>query len=84
MAHLIYTIGKERFGIQEKKANPAPPQPNRRERKIKAIRKDLKHLKRAYKKANQDEKVGLKELRDQQRKELATLRTTRIALDLIQ
>ena len=74
MAHLIYTIGKERFGIQEKKANPAPPQPNRRERKIKAIRKDLKHLKRAYKKANQDEKVGLKELRDQQRKELATLR----------
>ena len=74
MAHLIYTIGKERFGLQEKKTNPTPPQPNRRERKIKAIRNDLKHLKKAFKKAKPEEKQGLKELRDQQRKELATLR----------
>ena len=74
MTHLLYTIGKERFGVQEKKTNPTPPQPNRRERKIKTIRKDLKHLKKAFKKASPDEKQGLKELRDQQRKELATLR----------
>ena len=61
-AHVIFNIAKEGLGIQEKKAKPFPSQPKRRGRKIKATRKDLKDLKMVFKKANHDEKVGLKEL----------------------
>lgn len=74
MSHLIYSIGKERFGVQKKKTNCNQPQPNRREKRIKQIREELKKLKKAFKKANQEERVGLKELRDIQRRELASLK----------
>ena len=55
MPHLIYT--KERFGVQEQKSNTNQPyKPNKRERKIKRITGELKKLKKALKKAHQEEK----------------------------
>ena len=50
------------------------PQPNRREKKIKKLREELKKLRKAFKSANPEEKEGLKDLRDEHRKEISSLR----------
>ncbi|CAC5355487.1 unnamed protein product [Mytilus coruscus] len=53
---LIYNIGKERFGVEERKEKSNTKQtPNWREQKIKQLRKELKDLNRRYKKSNEIE-----------------------------
>ncbi|VDI56155.1 Hypothetical predicted protein [Mytilus galloprovincialis] len=45
---LVYNIGKERFGVEERKERSNTKQtPNRREQKIKQLRKELKDLNRS-------------------------------------
>ena len=74
MTTLVYTVAKERFGTK-KTRRPKPQQtPNRRQSRIKQIRGELKSLNKAYKKASQEERLGLQELRDILRRELQTLR----------
>ena len=75
MSHLIYTIAKEKFGVadQRKKGEEVKIQPNRREMKIRKLRGELKQLRKAFKTANNVEKAGLKDLRDQHRKEKSHL-----------
>ncbi|XP_052237947.1 uncharacterized protein LOC127849270 [Dreissena polymorpha] len=74
MTTLVYTVAKERFGTK-KTRRPKPQQtPNRRQSRKKQIRGELKSLNKAYKKASQEERLGLQELRDILRRELQTFR----------
>ena len=70
MSHLGYTIGKERFGVVEQNKNSDVPnlQPNRRQNKIRKLRQELKKLRKAFKSVSEEEKQGLKDLRDGNRK----------------
>ena len=74
MTSLVYAVSRERFGTIEKKRTKTPVQPNRRQRLIVEIRKELRNLNKAYKKASEEERIGLHELRDVQRRQLSTLR----------
>ncbi|XP_073716891.1 uncharacterized protein [Misgurnus anguillicaudatus] len=73
MSTLIITIGAERFGIKVPKAQNIA-RPNRRETKISQLRKELKALNRQYKRASEEEKPALTELRDILRQKLISLR----------
>ncbi|KAH3813064.1 hypothetical protein DPMN_141513 [Dreissena polymorpha] len=54
---------------------PKPQQtPNRRQSRMKQIRGELKSRKKSFKKASQEERLGLQELRDILRRELQTVR----------
>ncbi|XP_052245600.1 uncharacterized protein LOC127854577 [Dreissena polymorpha] len=79
MTSLIYTVGKERYGVYVPKHSKPSSQPNRRERQIQAIRQELKKLRKAYRNAKDEEKLGLQELRDLQRKQLRELRKAETA-----
>ena len=70
----MYSSGKEGFNVMEGKQVRTSHQPNRRQRLIKEIRKEIRSLCKAYKKANEDEKIGLQELRDVLRQRLQSLR----------
>lgn len=72
MCTFIICIGAERFGIKQPKAKTTV-RPNRRENKISAFRRDLKSLKQRFKKASEEEKPALAELRDILRKKLISL-----------
>ncbi|VDI22184.1 Hypothetical predicted protein [Mytilus galloprovincialis] len=73
---LVYNIGKERFGVEERKERSNTKQtPNRREQKIKQLRKELKDLNRRYKKSNEIERLRIACITDSVREELR--RTTR-------
>ncbi|CAC5411225.1 unnamed protein product [Mytilus coruscus] len=53
---LVYNIGKDRFGVEERKERSNIKQtPNSREQKIKQLRKELKDLNRRYKRSNKIE-----------------------------
>ena len=67
---------QRKFGVaeQRKKGEEVKIQPNRREMKIRKLWGELKQLRKAFKTANNVEKAGLKDLRDQHRKEIASLR----------
>ncbi|XP_063436214.1 uncharacterized protein LOC134717649 [Mytilus trossulus] len=72
---LVYNIGKERFGVEERKERSNIKQtPNRREQKIKQLRKELKDLNRRYKKSNEIEKLGIACITDNVREELRRTR----------
>ncbi|VDI43606.1 Hypothetical predicted protein [Mytilus galloprovincialis] len=73
---LVYNIGKERFGVEERKerSNIKHQTPNRREQKIKQLRKELKDLNRRFKKSNEIEKLGIACITDNVREELRRTR----------
>ncbi|XP_052224084.1 uncharacterized protein LOC127839738 [Dreissena polymorpha] len=73
MTGLIYTVSKERFGLAEKKPEKPAPIISRRQRLIKQIKKELTIVKMQYKKAKEEEKVGLQQLRSTLREKLSTL-----------
>ena len=74
MANIIYTMGKERFGLVERKQPQTVYSHNRRAKKISEVRKGLKDLKRRYRMSSEEEKLALSDLREDLRKQLKTLR----------
>ena len=61
MTMLIHTVASERFGTTQKKPrrDQVKLEHNRREKKIKELRKEIRLLGRRYKKGSQEEKLGL-------------------------
>ena len=75
MSTIIYSMGAERFGVQERKQGKKPNEKtNRRQQQISQIRAELRQLTRAYREATNDEKPALEELRGILRGRLKTLR----------
>lgn len=72
MSKLIISIGAERFGSKQPKAQNIA-RPNRRETKVSQLRKELKALKQQYKRASEEERPALSELRDILRQKLNSL-----------
>ena len=74
MTTIVYSLGLERFGSEEKEKQPRPqPVPNRRERERKKIRGELNSLKKQYRKASDEARKGLAQLREELRGRLKTL-----------
>jgi hypothetical protein len=73
---LVYSVGKERFGLEQRRrtAPSGAPTLNRRQREIQTIRRELRSLRKQYRKATDEEKAGLHQLRHIQRERLKTLR----------
>lgn len=66
MSMFIISIASDRFGIKEHRATKtttAAPIPNRREIKISQLRQELRMLRSQYRKASDDKKEALAELR---------------------
>ena len=57
-------MGKDRFGTHTKKKGKSKGGPSMRQREIKDIRKELQGLKRGWRGAKEEERVGLAELRE--------------------
>ena len=75
MATIMYSMGAERFGIEEEKHGKKPnEESNRRQQQISQIRAELRQLTRAYREAEEEEKPALEELRGTLRSRLKTLR----------
>ncbi|XP_061902037.1 uncharacterized protein LOC133649222 [Entelurus aequoreus] len=77
MSTFIIGIASDRFGIKEQRATKtttAAPIPNRRETKISQLRQELRVLRSQYRKASENEKAALAELRGVVRDRLLTLR----------
>ena len=75
LANVMHAMGKNRFGIQEKKERSTPVvRPNRREKEIADIRRELKQLKKQWLQASVEEKIGLDEIRDDLRERLKSIR----------
>ena len=62
-AKIIVSYAEKRYGYEERKKNVTSKE-NRRERKIKDLRKDLKSLTKQYKRVKPEEKESLQELRN--------------------
>ena len=45
---LIYSVGKERFGLEEERVQKDTPRPNRRQTRIQNLRRELRQLRRRY------------------------------------
>ncbi|XP_060589724.1 uncharacterized protein LOC132744948 [Ruditapes philippinarum] len=74
LTSLTYTLGNERFGLENKPNLPQPPPvPNRRLCEIKKIRLELRSLRKQYKQSSTVEKEGIKQLRQQIRSRLMSL-----------
>lgn len=59
----MFALEIERFGAAEYKTKRnAPAKPNRRQREVAKIRRELRSLKKQNKKANAEEKEGLQQL----------------------
>ncbi|XP_072047083.1 uncharacterized protein [Amphiura filiformis] len=74
MGDLIYDFGKVRFGTVESRQQRPEPTPNRRQKEISRLRKELRALKHQWNKAGPEEKPGLAQLREQARTKLMSLR----------
>lgn len=74
MGNIIYEECRERFGEHTTKQTTAPRQKGRRERHIKLLISDRRHLRKRWRKAAPDEKEGLKLLWDEIKQKLAKLR----------
>ena len=80
MTTLVYNMGAERFGLEEKKADTVTAKggPSRRQKQISKLRKHLKSLKKRWLQAEEDDdkekKQGLADLRKDVRKQLKSLR----------
>ncbi|XP_052223860.1 uncharacterized protein LOC127839510 [Dreissena polymorpha] len=71
---LIYSVGKERFGLEEERVRKEPRRPNRRQVRIQNLRRELKQLRRRYCASSLTESIGLTQLRDTVRSQLTSLR----------
>ncbi|XP_035683116.1 uncharacterized protein LOC118420431 [Branchiostoma floridae] len=70
----VYNVGLERFGEMEiGKGRPQCKQPNRREREKQKIRKDLKALRKRWRKASLEERDALSALQEELRARLRSL-----------
>ena len=69
---LIYTFGKERFGIKEKRAEKETHTrgPSRRQRKCTRLREEINKLKEAYANAGEDQKDGIGQLQSEKLRQL--------------
>ena len=75
MSTIIVSYGSERFGRMEKgNTETTPYSMNRRSTKIHQLRKELRTLKNQFKRASEEDKQALEELRNILRKKLKTLR----------
>ncbi|XP_060082190.1 uncharacterized protein LOC132561508 [Ylistrum balloti] len=70
---IVYTVSCERFGVQEWKRAEVVHQPSRRQQEVAKLRKELKVLRKQYRKANELERYGLQQLRYDIRTKLTTL-----------
>jgi len=71
--YIIYSVAKERFGLEEPKACKELPRPNRRYTRIENLRRELRRLRRRYLNSSQFEQLGLFQLRDTVRSQLNSL-----------
>ena len=74
MTSLIHSMGKDRFGAVTPKGKPKEGGPSRRQREIKCIRKNLRSLRGRWRRAEEHERAGLSELREDLRGKLKSLR----------
>ena len=65
----------DRFGTHTKKKGKSKGGPSMRQREIKDIRKELRGLKRRWRRAKEEERVGLAELREILRERLKSIRS---------
>ena len=70
---IIHSIGRDRFGIVERKNTPKN-KPNHREERVNQIRKDLRILQNRWKTCQEREKEGIKQLGDELREKLKSKR----------
>ena len=71
---LIYSVGKERFGLEEERVQKDTPRLNRRQTRIQNLRRELSQLRRRYRDSSPTERVGLTQLRATLRSHLTSLR----------
>ena len=74
MTTIITSLASERFGFVETRQPRRPYTANRRVNKMKDLRKEIRSLKKLYRRASIEERQPLKELRGILRGELKTLR----------
>jgi hypothetical protein len=74
MCRLVYCVGEDRFGKQERTKEKRTHQPSKREREITSIRREIRTLSNRYKRSSEEEKEGLKQLREDLRRRLKELR----------
>ncbi|XP_053391239.1 uncharacterized protein LOC128554051 [Mercenaria mercenaria] len=74
MATIMYSMGRDRFGVQEKKEPRTKPVDNRRQNKIAQLRGDIRRLTTQFKEASPEERPALAEIRKHLREQIATLR----------
>ncbi len=75
MSTIIWNMGAERFGMEQRQTKgPQQAGENRRSREIAKLRGDLRRLKKAFRQAPEEEKPALKEMRDNVRERIKTLR----------
>ncbi|XP_021349432.1 uncharacterized protein LOC110466448 [Mizuhopecten yessoensis] len=76
LTSIVYSVCKERFGVETSRTQPRAKttKENRRERKIKQLRKELRELGKRFKTAPESEKVGIQQIRDDLRETLRRLR----------
>ena len=77
MCRLVYTVGEDQFGKQESKKQKKAYQPSRREREFINIRREIRMLSIRYKRSSEEERVGLKQLRQDLRKRLRVIRNAK-------
>jgi len=71
---LVYSVAKERFGIEEAKKRKEAPKPNRRQHRIENMRREIRQLKKQYRNSSTVQRLGLSQLRDTLRTQLKSLR----------
>ena len=76
LSALVYSVGKERFGLETSRTtlSVGAAVPNRRQREIQTIRRELRGLRKQFHNASADEKEGLQQLRNIHRERLKSLR----------
>ncbi|XP_038159099.1 uncharacterized protein LOC119796966 [Cyprinodon tularosa] len=75
MTAIIYNVAKERFGVEDRKTStPNVRQPNRREKEMQSLRREIKALSRQFKNATEGEKEGIRDLTSGLREQLRRLR----------
>jgi hypothetical protein len=71
---LIYSLGKERFGLEKECVQREPQKPNRRQTRIQTLRRELRQLRRRFRDSSSTERIGLTQLKDSIRLQLNALR----------
>ena len=74
MPSIIYNMGLDNFGVEQRDKSLKDGKKNRREREIAKMRRDLRQLRKQYKKATDEETLALSELRDNIREQLKMAR----------